>query len=189
MLNSASQAPLLRSWWFSAAGQTFRDVTDAVNSPATGDAAPSPGGPQLQDADDALYFGQSAPFDHLRIQLQTPGEGGAVEWQYASGDDWITFVPENGPYDFTQSASVRLWTEISEVPSGWTPASLNSSSPLYYVRARVHSSFTTAAAGIEATTVGQNRYPTSIQSDPSFRWIAWTEGIVAPFRVWEARIP
>ena len=84
---------------------------------------------------------------------------------------------------------MRLWTDIAEVASSWTPASVNGSTPLYYVRARVHSSFTAAAAGIEATAVGQNRYPTSILSDSSFRWIAWTEGIVAPFRVWEARIP
>ena len=143
---------------FLADAQTYEDKTDEAVSIDTADVYHSSSNALIAAAGDCLYLGQDNKFSCVAITLSTAGNGGTVIWEYYNGDDWESFVPESGGFNFDQiNKIVYFWDDLDSAPSDWQSNIVNSKNE-FWVRARVTGNFTTAPVGTQITAIPKSNY-------------------------------
>lgn len=116
-------------------GSSYTDNTDEANTPGGTafnvlNATPA--------SNDAIYFGLANKFHGLTVRLFTAGvDGGslAITWEYYDGSSWTSFTPTaetTGADSFTADGRIT-WSSLSS----WTETTVNGSSSLFFVRARL----------------------------------------------------
>jgi len=121
---------------FSDDGGSFSDNTDEANTVSGSAFYVFSSSPAVNDA---IYFGLDYRFLGLVTNLQTLGvDGGSlgVTWEYYDGSSWSALsnvtAGTTGADKFIASGGVS-WDK----PSGWEETSVNNSTNLYFVRARL----------------------------------------------------
>ena len=182
-LSDSDEAFAARAWCVGGSPLTYTDVTVASASTAKKDVKNAITLAMLRSVGDEFYFGAPVPVKYLRVQLATSGAGGAVAWEYWNGFAWTSFTPSSGAYSFEKSASVTLWPEADPAPSDWAACSVGGSDPLYYVRARVTTAYSTAPLGAQISSVRRSQFPSTLHRDQQGLAAVWTRGMSAPFTV------
>ena len=101
------------------------------------------------NSDDIL--GMEEKFRYLRLVLDITGAGGTVFFSYWNGSNWTEFTPEGGVYNFDSlDRQLVLWDDYLSIPSDWQKNGVNGVN-LYWLKAEVRSSYTTAPRGSTIT--------------------------------------
>jgi hypothetical protein len=123
----------------------FIDETDDFNSSAANDITIFPA---TEASGDYLAFGSQQKFNTLRFNTGTAGVGGSVTWQYSN--------PSSGWSDLqsvVDNTSGFLATGLQDVtydqPDDWTALSIHDETPLFYIRAKVFSVYSTNPVGTQ----------------------------------------
>lgn len=127
----------------------FTDETTAANEATANDMTLLPAAPVANQ--DGYYFGDSAQFGRLELNIGTQGAGTwTITWQYWDGTTWAAL---SGVVDDTSgfTAAAGQHTVRWDVPTDWATTTVNSQGPFYYVRARLtaFSSITTQPLGTQ----------------------------------------
>jgi hypothetical protein len=147
------KAPLSKVLLYRAATGDYIDRTSAAASEAVSDIYRADSAAMVKDVGDAIYLGLDAKFHYLKIILGTIGFGGGVNWQYFNGQEWATFVPPNGNYNFTAAdKELLLWNDYNSVPSDWQKKTVCNSEKLW-LRAVVCAPYSTAPIGSQITSI------------------------------------
>lgn len=141
----------------------FYDVTNKAKDTTSADIYHIESNGLLKNSGDILYLGMTDKFFHVNLTLSTAGTSGVVSWYYWNGDNWTSFVPSSGAYNFDSSpALIRLWEDSGEAPSTWQSSIVNGSS-LFWIKAVVTSAFSTAPVGTQITAGDNIPYITILQ--------------------------
>jgi len=133
---------------FTSIGGILADESGDLND-TNGPDVPFPFAAQ----DDAIYFGNSVPFDRIRLNITTAGNyTGVTTWEYWNGSAWSALTIQGDTTNATTHTGAKSFTttgykHISFLwPSDWTSYDI-ASDPIaaYWVRCRI-SSFTSAVA-------------------------------------------
>lgn len=118
---------------------TFVSMTDEWN----------PGGsiadmfffPTTEAVGDYWACGSAQQFNRVRVSINTAGVGGVVAWEYWSGSSW-TALPNltDETLDLTTTGTVDV---SFRNPADWAATSLYGEIPLFYIRARVTTVYST----------------------------------------------
>ena len=142
IFGGALEASFSRVWQVDASVPTYVDETTDANDSGNADWTLFPASEAVNDY---AAFGYTAPFSKLVFDYAngTAGAGGAVDWEYWDGNSWesVSDLTDNTT-GFTATAADNLsasWT----VPTDWEVRSIGGSSPLYYIRARITTVYTT----------------------------------------------
>ncbi|UCD94064.1 MAG: hypothetical protein JSU69_09880 [Candidatus Zixiibacteriota bacterium] len=147
------KAPFDRALCYNSVVAGFSDVTTAAQNSAAGDVYHPDSAVIFKEAGDALYLGMQHKFHYLMIILSTAGSGGNISWQYYNGQEWISFEPSGGGYDFNSlDKGLLLWNDYTSIPSDWQKYNVEDSS-LFWVKAVVSSPFSTGPVGTQITAV------------------------------------
>lgn len=128
---------------FTDDGGVFTDETADASDADAGDVVLRPDPAAVNDA---LYVGSTYRFLALQVVISTAATDGTVAWEYWDGSAWTALGATDNTNAF-QNAGTRsvVWTE----PQNWATTSVNGSSAMYFVRARV----TGGTSGALATTL------------------------------------
>ena len=136
------EASFSRVWQVDTSVPTYTDeTTDAGDS----DDADWTLFPATEATGDYAAFGYTQPFSKVVFDYAngTAGVAGAVDWEYWDGGEWIELASvTDNTTGFTATAADDLsvsWT----MPADWGVRSIGGSSPLYYVRAKITTVYTT----------------------------------------------
>ena len=136
----------------------YYDVTQAAVDTTSADIYHVETGKMLADSGDTLYLGQTDKFYHLNITLSSTGSSGTVTWYYWNGNNWNSFVPASGAYNFDSSpVLVRLWEDSAMVPADWQSSVINGQA-FFWVKAVVISSFAQGPVGSQITAADNIPY-------------------------------
>ncbi len=125
-------------WFFN--GTTYIDETlDAASTTAGDVTLPSAAGEEL-------YVGMNYVFSSIYFEISTAGSGGAYDFQYWNGANWVSLTYTDNTNGFSQSGSVDF-----TIPSDWAQTSVNGVS-MYYVRVVVTTAPTTAPLASRIST-------------------------------------
>ncbi len=139
-----------------AAGIPYADMTVAAAGQAGADVYHPASGALLAQPSDALFLGLDDRFSLVRVLLSTAGVGGAVEWSYWNGAEWMTFTPYSGASDFdSANTSVRLFADTASAPADWQKTVVNGLNR-YWIRVQVTTAFTVAPIGSQMTAVANS---------------------------------
>lgn len=118
---------------------TFVEYTDEAASAATGDVVPFPA---TEAVNDYFCIGADSKFESLSIDVGTAGVGGVVAWEYWTGASWAALagVTDNTTSLTTSGVNTVVWTDDT---NDWAATSLIDERPLYYVRARITTVYST----------------------------------------------
>jgi hypothetical protein len=127
-----------KAFQVTAAGPTFVDLTTAANNATANDVQPFPTG---EVAGDYFAVGYATTFGTLKVVLGTSGTVGTLTWEYWNGTAWTAL---SGVTDNTTQfkAAPGTYTVVFTVPNDWAALNLNAAGALYYVRAKVATSYT-----------------------------------------------
>jgi len=128
-------------------GGVQTDETAAANNPTANDMTLLPATPAVNDA---YYFGYSAPWDWLRLNIGTAGAGvWTITWEYWNGTAWVELPDIVDGTSHFGNAGVNDVTFTR--PGDWATTTILTMS-LYWIRARVSSftSITTQPLGTQA---------------------------------------
>jgi len=132
---------------------TYEDLTTAASDGTTGDGCHSESSALIKNVGDGLYLGHGDRFHYLKILLATVGAGGTVRWQYFNGQDWVSFSPSGGSFDFDGlDRELLLWDDYQSIPADWQSCRVNNRQ-YFWLRITPASSFTTAPVGTQITSV------------------------------------
>lgn len=146
-----------------SAAVKFQDKTAEAASTTAGDVLHSTSGAMLKDTGDALYLGTEEPFHFFRVLSSVAGAGGVVTYSYWNGSEWAAFVPNSGNYNFTDSgAGVYLWSDRSQIPSGWLKASV-AGAVKYWLKVEVATAFSTGPAGTQLSAIPETIHPNAAE--------------------------
>jgi hypothetical protein len=134
-------------------GGSFTDETTPANEATADDMTLLPAAPVV---DDAYYFGASALFDKLTLNISTAGAGTwTLVWEYWNGTAWTALTGiSDGTTGFTTGGTNDVvWTP----PTDWATTTVNAQGPFYYIRGRVSAftSITTQPLGQQGWIVPQ----------------------------------
>jgi len=136
-------------------GGVFTDFTAEASEATEDDVELYPAVPA---SGDAVYFGASAVFNRLSVDVDTAGEGTyTVAWEYWDGDTWETLSVTDGTDSF-KNAGV---TDVTFTPPvDWAASTINSQGPFFYIRAVIDAGTTTTVplAGRAWTALGTSSY-------------------------------
>ena len=136
-----TQTALTKVFQVDASPETFVDETADANSAGAADFLPFPA---TEATGDYVAFGYTTKFNKIEIDYAggTAGTVGVVVWEYWSGAAWsaLTHVCD-GTTSFTAATGDGKLVVFLE-PLDWATTSLNSSAPLYFVRARITTVYT-----------------------------------------------
>lgn len=131
--------------------EPFADLTSEAADTTTGDVLHPESGALLAATGDAVYFGADDRFAFIRIVLDTPGAGGAVDWEYWNGAEWVAFSPESGDYHFDLATTAfRPFVDSTATPSDWHKTLVNGVQR-YWLRAVVTTPYTPPPVGTQLT--------------------------------------
>lgn len=122
--------------------ETYTEETTDANSATDADWTVFP---SSEAVDDFVAIGHTEPFGKLVVDYAngTAGIGGAVTWEYWDGSAWTEVSGlSDGTSGFTATAAddkAVTWT----IPTDWSARVLDAGRPLYYVRARVTTVYST----------------------------------------------
>jgi hypothetical protein len=118
---------------------TFVEFTDEAASAATGDVNPFPA---TEATNDYFCIGADSKFESLSIDVGTAGTTGVVAWEYWTGSAWtaLSGVTDNTNSFKNSGVNTVIWTDDTD---DWDSTSLNDERPLYYVRARITTTYGT----------------------------------------------
>lgn len=120
---------------------TFVEYTDEAASAATGDVLPFPA---TEAVNDYFCIGADSKFESLSIDVGTAGSGGtpAITWEYWTGSAWTALagVTDNTSAFTNSGVNTIVWTDDTD---DWEATSLIDERPLYYVRGRLTSVYST----------------------------------------------
>jgi len=129
-------------WVYDDSAGSFTDESEDFLDSGTADWPPFPGSEAVNDA---AMFGWPDTFTSMTVSNAsgTAGVGGVVAWEYWSGAAWTALSGlSDGTSNFTAGPStgqVVSWT----LPTNWALSRQGGSVPLYYVRARITTTYTT----------------------------------------------
>ena len=143
-----------------ADGAALTDESTAANNATATDTTLLPAVPAQ---DDAYYFGSTVPFNGVRIDIGTQGEGvWTTIWEYWNGTAWTNITATDTDGVFTAAAGNHevTWT----IPTAWVKKTVTTTTPaattalMYFVRARVsaYTSVVTAPDGDQAWILCDN---------------------------------
>lgn len=98
---------------------------------------------------DAMYIGSTTQFSYADLGVLTPGDSsGVITWEYWNGTSWAALS------DITETAANAKNFRASgivgwDLPNNWAKTSVNSSSSLYYVRARISTNYSSAYPALD----------------------------------------
>lgn len=142
-----------RVYCYRAVSGGYSDLTAAAGNSNAADIYHSDSGVIFKDIGDSLYLGLDEKFHYLKIILSTISSGGTVSWQYFNGQEWVSFAPSGGNYNFTAAdKELLLWDDYNSIPSNWQKLSVNGIEKLW-IRAVVLSPFTTGPIGTQITSI------------------------------------
>jgi hypothetical protein len=125
----------------SATPDSFVEYTDEAASATAADVLPFPA---TEAANDYFCIGADSKFESLSIDVGTVGAGGApaITWEYWTGSAWTALagVTDNTNAFTTSGVNTVVWTDDTD---DWEATSLNGERPLFYVRARLTSVYST----------------------------------------------
>jgi hypothetical protein len=121
----------------STSPDTYVEQTDEFNSAATGDCNPFPA---TEAVNDFFALGSRRKFTKLSIDVGTAGTTGVVAWEYWDSSTWSSLSATDGTNSFKNSGvNTVTWT----MPTDWAALDLNDGEELYYVRARITTTYGT----------------------------------------------
>ena len=133
---------ITKVWQSDDSAGTFTEETTDANSSANADWTVFP---SSEATGDYVAIGYTEPFTEVIFDYAngTAGVGGAVTLEYWDGDGWaaLSGVTDNTT-GFTVAAADDLsvtWTK----PTDWAKRKISSGAPLYYIRARITTVYTT----------------------------------------------
>lgn len=129
------ESPMRAVLGYNANTTVWLDETSDSNNSTTNDVLPPP--QQLTTSGDALYIGDTAPFEIVAITVGTAASktGGSLVWQYYNGA-WTTFTPSGDPSNVCQTAATRGVLKLPQSLSAtWTTTNPSGSDNLYWIRA------------------------------------------------------
>jgi len=136
----------------SGGAEPFADLTSEAADTTTGDVTHPESAALLAATGDTVYLGADNRFAFIRIVLDTPGAGGAVDWEYWNGAEWLAFTPESGAYHFDQATiALRPFVDSTSTPSDWRKTLVNGIQR-YWLRAVVTTPFTISPVGTQLTS-------------------------------------
>ncbi len=121
---------------------TFVDESADANSTANADWTIFP---TTEDTSDYVAIGYTQKFRKVIFDNAngTAGVGGTVTWEYYNGSTWASLSGvSDGTTGFTASVADGQVLTFT-VPSDWAATSLNGSQSLFYIRAKVASTYST----------------------------------------------
>lgn len=141
--DTESKVDASQVWQVDASGdpEVFVDETTDFNSVGAGDWDPFPA---VEAEGDYAAIGFTSKFHEVTLTIGTIGVGGVVAWEYWDGSAWTAISGvSDGTSDFGSSGDVTF-----VLPSDWSRRTLSTDSdPLYYIRARVTTVFSTNPIG------------------------------------------
>ncbi|MCP4703140.1 MAG: hypothetical protein GY865_00900 [candidate division Zixibacteria bacterium] len=150
---SKSKTGFAKLFCYDLSSASFEDLTVAAGDSTVSDIFHSDSSAIIKDTGDTLYLGLTEKYHYLKSILSTAGVGGVVNWQYYDGNEWVSFVPLGGAWNFDDTnKGLLLWDDIYSVPDGWQKNSINGSE-LFWIKVTVTTTFTTGPVGTQMTTV------------------------------------
>lgn len=141
-----------------SASEKYHDRTSEAGDTTPADLFHPESFALIKDSDDCLYLGLDCKSNLVNIILSTLGVGGEVIWQYWDGEDWISFVPYSGSYNFDSEQKILLlWEDLSSCPSFWQICKVCEENK-FWIRAKVSITYTTAPVGTQITGVPEGKY-------------------------------
>ena len=137
-----TQTAATRVWQVEDSPETYSNQTTDFNDAGNADVTVFPATEAIND-----YFaiGYTAKFSKLEFDYAngTAGIGGTVAWEYWNGTTWAALTSvTDGTSGFTAAVGDGKIVSFLE-PLDWATKNINSSLPLYYVRARVTGTYST----------------------------------------------
>lgn len=121
-------------------GGVLTDETLDANNTTAGDVVLIPAAPALGDA---FYIGFGSHFDQIKVNVSTAATDGAVTWEYWDGAAWAALAGLTDGTNGFKAAGESLVTFTR--PLVWRESTVGGLT-LFWVRARVSTAGTTAAA-------------------------------------------
>jgi len=174
-----SKANFTKCWQYNDSAATkYTDDTTAVNNATASDWYPIPNTPQIEDAH---YFGYSAKFHGILVNLSQVGNAvWTLVWEYWNGAAWVSLNVGDDTLSWKPTAT-GWWTVTWIMPTDWEQKSVGNngdSVEAYYVRARL-SSYTSLVAypvGTQAQVIVKDSVETCTKP-----WIVQREGVFVCF--------
>jgi hypothetical protein len=142
---------------YHAASQSYNDITAAAATLTDADAFHLQSGCLVKDAGDIVYLGMDLPFRYARVNLSTPGIGGALAYSYWDGANWQLFTPACGLNHLNNSwADLLFWQDYNSIPADWQKRPVNTTS-CFWVRLLCTSAYGTGPVGSQLTAVSPMR--------------------------------
>ena len=133
--------------WGTAAAEVWQrdvdvgwvDETVDFNDAGAGDVDPFSA---TEAVDDYFAIGHISTFTNVRVTIGTAGVGGVVVWEFYDGTAWVAL---NGVTDGSAgfTAGTSSYNISFTLPDNWATISLNSGAPLYFIRARISTVYST----------------------------------------------
>ena len=129
-------------WQADDSAETFVDETTDANSTGNADWTVFP---SSEAVGDYIAVGHTKSFTKIVFDYAngTAGVGGVVTWEYWNGDTWTSL---SGVTDNTTGFTAALADNLSVTwtkPTDWMKRKISSGVPLYYIRARITTVYTT----------------------------------------------
>ena len=152
-----------------ALGVPVIDNTTAANNTTANDW---PFFPVAEGTTDYTAIGSKRHFTSLSINVGTAGVAGVVVWEYSSSPTAWTALSNvvDGTNGFTTSGTN---TVSFDVPTNWAALSVGGEIPLYYVRARITTVYTTNPLGTQGFIVGPIEHSTHVPVEGTFAYENW----------------
>lgn len=138
----------------------FVEFTDEAASAATADVNPFPA---TEATNDYFCIGTDSKFESLSIDVGTAGTTGVIAWEYWTGSSWtaLASVTDNTNSFKNSGVNTVVWTDDTD---DWAATSLNDERPLYYVRARITTTYGTDPVLDEAHPVDKMEHHAHLPS-------------------------
>lgn len=122
--------------WLYESAPSYTTCNTDMNDPGTADVTFP-----MDNTGDAVYFGSSTPFGSIAMIVSTAGVTGVLAWEYWNGSSWVTATGMSN--SLTATGGQRVAFTVDTPPANWATCAVNSTT-LYWVRARITTSYTTA---------------------------------------------
>ncbi|GEM_PF-364077 len=141
-----------------SAQNKYQDCTSEAASVDSADVFHPESSALIKNQGDAIYLGMNNRFNYFYSSLSTIGIDGSVNYSYWNGDEWETFTPYSGAYNFDSSPfKVYLWEDIYATPADWQKREVNGTNA-FWVKIEVGTSYSTPPIGTQITAAPQCEY-------------------------------
>lgn len=112
---------------------------------------------------DAMYIGSTSQFKYADLGLLTNGDSsGVITWEYWNGVQWSSL--SNVSETVSNAKNLRASGIVGwDIPNNWAKTSVNSSSSIYWVRARITTNFTSSYPALDHVLPSSDLFKLSIK--------------------------